>query len=175
MHIESLLKVWFSGKIVGISFCADLRVSFDTNRRSRQQPYYFGLPFVVLENTSEHPTIGASGRPVFLFDPPARFVAVSPLRPDPESFEDFVIHSMEDSLAYCMTMIQGPSPDLRVQFCDQFSCRQISALLDVCSDLGKKCFDILLRWFNKRELWISKGHQAAKRARSLRCRLGFLS
>ena len=37
------------------------------------------------------------------------------------------------------------------------------------------------RWFSgrseiiQRELWISKANQAARRARSLRCRLGFLS
>ena len=45
-----------------------------------------------------------------------------------------------------MMMIQSPSTDLWIQFCDQFSCRQVSAFLDVVSDLGEKRLDILLRW-----------------------------
>ncbi len=44
-----------------------------------------------------------------------------------------------------MAVIQGPSANLRIQFGDQFSCRQVSALLDVVSDLGKECLHVLLR------------------------------
>ena len=120
-------------------------MSFNMNRRSREESYHFRLPFLVPENASEHPTIGTSGRPVFLLYPPARFVGVSSLRPDPQGFEDFMIDRMKHVLADRVAVIQGPSANLRIQFGDQFSCRQVSALLDVFSDLGKECLHVLLR------------------------------
>src|SRR5215472_7748669 len=60
LHIKSLLKVRFPGWVVGIGFCANLRMSFNPHRGSREEPYHFGLPFFVLENAGEHPTIGTS-------------------------------------------------------------------------------------------------------------------
>ena len=84
------------------------------------------------------------GWPVFLLDPPARFVAMPTLSPGPQSFEDLLIGSVKHVLAHHMTVVQGPSAYLRIQFCDQFSCCQVSAFLDVLSDLGKQCLDALL-------------------------------
>ncbi len=149
LHIKPFLEVGFPGRIVGVGLCTNFRVPLDTNRVGGEQAHHFDLSFLALEDSREHPAIRSSGRPVFLFDPPARFVAMSPLSPGPEGFEDFMIDSMEHVLAHHMTMIQGPSTDLWIQFCDQFSCRQVPALLDVLSDLGKECLHILLRGSNE--------------------------
>jgi hypothetical protein len=149
MHIKPFLKVRFPGWVVGIGFCTNLRVSFNPYRGGCQQAHHFCLPFVVFGDSGKHPAIGTSGWPVFLLNPPARFVAMPSLRPGPEGFEDFVIDSVKNFPAYHVTVVQGPSTDLWIEFCDQFSCRQVSAFLDVFSDLGEKCLDILLRWRNE--------------------------
>ena len=60
-----------------------------------------------------------------------------------------MIGPMKHVLADRVAVIQGPSANLRIEFGDQFSCRQVSALLDVFSDLGKKCLHLLLRGGNE--------------------------
>ena len=144
LHIESFLKVGFPGRIIGMSLSTDLRVPLDANRVGREETYHFDLSFLTLEDSCEHPPIHPSGWPVFLLDPPARFVAMLTLSPGPQRFEDFMIGSVKHVLAHHMTVVQGPSAYLRIQFCDQVSCCQVSALLDVFSDLGEKCLDALL-------------------------------
>ena len=145
LHIKPFLEVGFPGRIIRVSLGTNFRVPLDTNRVSGEQAYHFDLPFFPLEDSCEHPPVRSRGWPVFVLDPPACFVAVSSLRPEPGGFEDFVINSMKNFPAYYMTVIQGPSTDLWIEFCDQFSCRQVPAFLDVFSDLCEKRLDILLR------------------------------
>jgi len=147
--MEHLKEVGFPGWVIGIGLCTNFRVPLDANRVGGEQAHHFDLPFLALDDSREHPSVRTSGRPVFLLDPPARFVAVSSLRPNPQGFEDFMIDRMEHILANRMAVIQGPSANLRIQFGDQFSCRQVSALLDVLSDLGKECLHVLLRGDNE--------------------------
>ncbi len=84
LHIKPFLEVAFPGRIVGIGLCTNFRVPFDTNRVGREQTHPLDLTILTLEDPSKHPPIRASGRPVFLLDPPARFVAVPSLCPGPE-------------------------------------------------------------------------------------------
>ena len=112
LHIKPFLEVGFPSRIIGIGLGANLRVPLNGYRVGGEQTHHLGLPLLTFEDPSEHPPIRASGRPVFLLDPPARFVAVSPLCPGPEGFEDFMIDSMKHILAHRMTMIPGPSTDL---------------------------------------------------------------
>ena len=149
VHIKPFLEVGFPGRIVRIGLRANFRVPLNMNRVGSEQTHHFGLTLLPFEDPSEHPAIRASGRPVFLLDPPARFVGVSSLRPNPQGFEDFMIDRMKHVLADRVAVIQGPSANLRIQFGDQFSCRQVSALLDVLSDLGKEGLDVLLRGSNE--------------------------
>ena len=145
LHIKPFLEVGFPGRIIRVGLGTNFRMPLDTNRGGGEQAYHFDLPFSPLEDSCEHPPVRSSGWPVFVLDPPACFVAVSSLRPDPQSFEDFVIDRMKYILAYHMAVIQGPSANLRIQFGDHLSCRQVSALLDVFSDLSKECLHVLLR------------------------------
>ena len=149
LHIKPFLEVGFPSRIVRVGLRTNFRVPLDAHRVGRKEVYHFGLSFLTLEDAREHSPIRTSGRPVFVLDPPARFVAVSSLRPVPEGFEDFVIDRMKHVLADRVAVIQGPSANLRIQFGDQFSCRQVSALLDVFSDLGKECLHVLLRGGNE--------------------------
>src|SRR5947209_18135120 len=155
LHIKPFLEVGFPGQIIRVGLGTNFRVPLDTNRVGGEQAYPFDLPFFPLEDSCEHPPVRSRGWPVFVLDPPACFVAVSPLRPDPQGFEDFVINRMKDILADHMAVIQGPSANLRIQFGDQFSCRQVSALLDVFSDLGKECLHVLLRGCDEELLLLS--------------------
>ena len=149
LHIQPFLEVGFPDRIIGIGLCTNFRVPLDANRVGGKQAYHFGLSFLTLEDAREHPPVRASGWPVFVLDPPARLVPVSSLCPDPEGFEDFMIDRVKRVLADRVAVIQGPSANLRIQFGDQFSCRQVSALLDVFSDLGKECLHVLLRGGNE--------------------------
>ena len=149
LHIKPFLEVGFPGGIIGIGLRTNFRVPLDANRVGRKEVYHFGLPFLSLEEAREHPPVRTSGWPVLVFDPPARFVPVSSLCPDPEGFEDFVIDRMKYVLADHVAVVQGPSANLRIQFGDEFSCCQVSALLDVVSDLGKEGLHVLLRGGNE--------------------------
>ena len=149
VHIKPFLEVGFPGRIVRIGLRANFRVPLDANRVGGEQAHHFDLPFFPVEDSRKHPPVRTGGRPVFLLDPPARFVGVSSLRPNPQGFEDFMIDRMKDILADHMAVIQGPSTNLRIQFGDQFSCRQVSPLLDVLSDLGKEGLDVLLGGSNE--------------------------
>lgn len=148
-HIKPFLEVGFPGGIIRIGLRTNFRVSLDANRVGRKKVYYFPLPLLSLEDARKHPPVRTSGRPVLVLDPPARFVPVSSLCPDPEGFEDFMIERVKHVLADRVAVIQGPSADLRIQFGDPFSCCQVFALLDVFSDLGKECLHVLLRGGNE--------------------------
>src|SRR5579875_2153293 len=109
MHIKSFLEGGFPGRIIWVGLGTDFRVSLDRDRVGREEAHHLDLTLLSFEDSSEHPPIRAGGRPVFLFNPPARFVGVSSLRPNPEGFEDFVIDRMKHVLADRMAVIQGPS------------------------------------------------------------------
>src|SRR5215469_3997109 len=144
LHIKSFLAGGFPGGIIRIGLRTNFRVSLDANRAGRKKVYPLHLPLLSLEDARKHPPVRTSGRPVFVRDPPARFVPVSSLCPDPEGFEDFMIDRVKHVLADRMAVIQGPSANLRIPFGDQFSCCQVSTLLDVFSDLGQECLHVLL-------------------------------
>jgi hypothetical protein len=144
LHIKPFLGVGFPSRVIGIGLGTNFRVPLNGYRVGSEQTHHLGLPLPILEDPSEHPPIRASGWPVFLLDPPARFVAVSSLCPNPQGFEDFMIDRMKHVLADRVAVIQGPSTNLRIQFGDQFSCRQVSAYFDVFSDLGKERLHVLL-------------------------------
>ena len=144
VHIKPFLEVGFPGRIVRIGPCTNFRMPLNGYRVGSEQTHHSGLTLFPFEDPSEHPPIRASGWPVFLLDPPARFVGVSSLCPNPQGFEDFMIDRMKHVLADRVAVIQGPSANLRIQFGDQFSCRQLSALLDVLSDLGQEGLHVLL-------------------------------
>lgn len=146
LHVQSLLKVRLPGRVVGIGFCADFRMPFDVDLRSREEPYHSALPILLLEDSGEHPTVGASSGKVFVLDPPARFVAMSAQCPGPDGLEDRMIDGVKDGLTHHMTVVQSPSTYLWIQFRDQFSGRQVPALLDALSDLAEERLDVLLRW-----------------------------
>ena len=149
VHIKPFLEVGFPGRIEGIGLGTNFRVPLNWYRVGREQAHHLDLTLLTLEDPSKHPPIRASGRPVFLLDPPACFVSVPSLCPGPEGFEDFMINRMKHVLADHMAMIQGPSTDLWIEFGDQFSCRQVSAFLDVLPNLGKECLHVLLRGGNE--------------------------
>src|SRR5947207_2854224 len=94
VHIKPFLEVGFPGWIVGVGFRTNFRVPLNGYRVGREQTHYPGLPILPFEYPCKHPSIRAGGRPVFVLDPPARFMGVSSLRPDPQGFEDFMIDRM---------------------------------------------------------------------------------
>ncbi len=148
-HVEAFLKVLLPGWIVGIGRGFDLRVSFNTDRRGREQVGHPRFSLFRLENPSEDPSVWPFVGEVPVFNPAAWFVPVSPARPTPEGLEDGMVHSVKDVFTHDMPVIECPSTDHRVEFSDQFTCREISAFLDTLPDLSEEGFHALLRRGNE--------------------------
>jgi hypothetical protein len=149
LYVEAFFKVHLPGRVVGVGFCADLRVPLNADRRSRQQPDYFHLPFLPCENASENPAIWSLIRKVFVFRPATWFISMPALRPSPNGLEDSMVNGLVSRCTHHMTMIERPSTDLWVEFCYQISCGSGAAFFDTLSDLAKKGLHILFRWGNE--------------------------
>jgi len=144
LHVEAFFKLRFPGRIVGISLCADLRVPLNADRRSRQQSDHFHLALFSFEDTCEDPTVWSFIGAVFVFHPSARFVLMSSACPFPDRLEDGMIHGMKNRFTDHMAMIEYPSTDLWIEFCNQLACGQVTTFFDTFSDLAEKCLHALL-------------------------------
>jgi hypothetical protein len=148
-HVEAFFKVLFPGWIVGIGRGSDLGVPLNADGRGREQTDYSLFSLFRGEGTGEDPAVWPFGGEVLIFGPSARVVPVPPARPTPESLEDGMVSSMKAVFTHGMSVIECPSPDHRVEFSDQFTCRQISAFLDAFPDLSEERFNALLRGGNE--------------------------
>ena len=99
LHVQTLFKVRFPGRVVGIGLCSNLRMPLNADRGSCQQSDHFHLSFLAFEDAGEDPTIGSFVRKVFVLDPSARFVSMSATCPFPDGLEDGMVDGMEDRKA----------------------------------------------------------------------------
>ena len=148
-HVEAFLKVLFPGWIVGIGRGFDLCVPFNADGGGSEKMDYSLFSLFRGEGSSEDPAVWPFVGEVFVFHPSAWFVPVSPARPTPEGLEDGVVSSMKDVFTHDMPVIECPSTNHRVEFSDQFACREISAFLDAFPHLSEEGFDALLRGSNE--------------------------
>ena len=146
LHIEAFFKIRLPGRIVRIGFCTDLRVPLNADGRSGEQSNHFHLPFLTLEDAGENPAVGSVIRKVFVFHPSARFVSMSSACPFPDRLEDGMIGSMKGRFTDHMTVIERPTPNHGIEFCNQLACGQIATFFDTFSDFAEKRLDALLRW-----------------------------
>ena len=108
-HVEAFFKIRFPGRVVGIGLCSDLRMPLNADGRSGQQSNHFHLPFLILEDASEHPTIWSLIGKVFVFHPSARFVPMSSACPFPDRLEDGMVNGMENRFDFSHDGDRAPS------------------------------------------------------------------
>src|SRR5215469_1707695 len=96
LHVEAFFKIRFPGRVVGVGFCADLRMPLNADRGCCQQSDHFHLSFLSFEVAGEYPAIGPGIGKVFVFHPSARCVLLSSACPFPERLENGMIHRMKN-------------------------------------------------------------------------------
>src|SRR6266550_3557307 len=148
IHLQSkaFFKIRLPSWIVGISLCTDLRMPFDTDGGGCEQSDDFHLSFLTFENTSKDPSIGSFIRKVFVLYPPTRFMPMLATYPFPNGLEDGMIYGVEDRFTDHVAMIERPTPNHWIEFCNEFTSGQIATFPDTFSDLAHERFNVLLRW-----------------------------
>jgi hypothetical protein len=151
VNVETLFKVAFPCRIIGIGLCPDFHVSDDRHAIRVGQ-----VPWVLVHHSREDPVVSSDGGEVFLHHPGLGFPGVSSPGPSSDSLIDHFIDGTEDVLAHDMPVVVDPSSNDWVEFHYQFSGRDGFIGLHNPPDLLKECFHILLGWGDQQFVPLSR-------------------
>src|SRR5262245_11900322 len=114
MHTETLFKIEFPSRVVGVGCVFDFGMSLDGYTGSVEQMGFTDFAFSVLDFAVEDPVTMTNGAEVFFFDPLGGLVRMPAFGPAPQGFEDGVVHFGKGLFTDDVPVIVGPAPNERI-------------------------------------------------------------
>ena len=119
VSVVTLFKVDFPSGIIWIGFTLDFDMPFDGHMAGFGQ-----VAGLLIDEAVKHPVVTSQGCEVFLRDPCIGLSGVSPFHPLLHRLIDGLVYVVEGYLAYHMSVVVGPAPNLSIEEQDQESGRE---------------------------------------------------
>src|SRR6266700_1105941 len=150
LESNPFIKVGFVGWVIRISLPLDKPMPPNGGGGCFLEVDGQSFPFLSFYFSGKHPFSFANNVKVFIFHPSSPFGRVPSLCPLPQRLEDRAIHFVEGSLACHMSVIQGPSPNNRVQLNDELSCWGLFVFLHDFSDFLLEVLYAAFGWLDEK-------------------------
>ena len=139
LQVKATLEVRFPSRVVGVSVPLYLNVSDDEDGCGAKEGRESWFPiFIARSLPKDKATIDPFE--VLVTNPPRRFVAMSPVRPAPQTSEDSPIHLAEHSRARDVAVIVSPASNDGVEQRYQDSGLRLLVGFDDSTDFHQKSF-----------------------------------
>src|SRR5712691_11129132 len=149
LHAYACFEVHFPLGIVRVCRPFDLPMPLDRHVSCTTERAFLRLPVVAHACPHEGPLASLSRLEVFLCDPAARFLRMSPCGPGPQRMKDRCVHFDEDRLADHMAMRVGPPANDGVELRSQMACRGLLVGLHDMPEVPEECVHMLRGGFHE--------------------------
>src|SRR5438132_6234276 len=146
---EPGFEVAFPGWVIRIGCSFDLDVPKDGHAGGGEQLDRLGTPFRPRSFAAENPLTPAVGQEVFVLDPAAGLLGVTPTCPAPERQEDRVVHFGKGVFAGHVAVVGRPVPNDWVELTNQIPGGGLLVRLDDPSGFLQKGSHVLARWLDQ--------------------------